>query len=61
MTDMEHKPNGWNLPINQMTDDEWTDYFECRKNMILNCLTKKEKQYLMKHINILKIEKNLLK
>ena len=31
MTDMEHKPNGWNLPINQMTEEEWKDYFECRK------------------------------
>ena len=31
MTDMEHKPNGWNLPINQMTEEEWIDYFECRK------------------------------
>ena len=31
MTDMDHKPNGWNLPINQMTDEEWKDYFECRK------------------------------
>lgn len=27
MTDMEHKPNGRNLPINQMTDEEWEDYY----------------------------------
>jgi len=31
MTDMQHKPNGWNLPINQMTEEEWKDYFECLK------------------------------
>ncbi|WP_202108054.1 hypothetical protein [Succinivibrio dextrinosolvens] len=27
MTDMEHKPNGWNIPINKMTDEEWEDYY----------------------------------
>ncbi|SFK60764.1 hypothetical protein [Succinivibrio dextrinosolvens] len=43
MTDMEHKPNGWNLPINQMTDDEWTDYFECRKKYDIKLSDKERK------------------
>ena len=23
MTDMNHKPNGWNEPLNRMTEEEW--------------------------------------
>ena len=30
MTDMQHKPNGWNEPLNQMTEDEWKEYFRLR-------------------------------
>ena len=43
MTDMEHKPNGWNLPINQMTEEEWKDYFECRKKYDIKLSDKERK------------------
>ena len=33
MTDMLHKPNGWNEPLNQMTDDEWKEYFRLREEL----------------------------
>ena len=33
MTDMLHKPNGWDEPLNQMTDDEWKEYFRLRKEL----------------------------
>ena len=43
MTDMEQKPNGWNLPINQMTEEEWIDYFECRKKYDIKLSDKERK------------------
>ncbi|SFK60745.1 hypothetical protein [Succinivibrio dextrinosolvens] len=43
MTDMDHKPNGWNLPINQMSDEEWKDYFECRKKFDISFSTDQRK------------------
>ena len=33
MTDMLHKPNGWNSPLNQMTEDEWKEYFRLREEL----------------------------
>ena len=33
MTDMQHKPNGWNEPLNQMTEDEWKEYFRLRDEL----------------------------
>ena len=30
MTDMLHKPIGWDDPLNQMTDGEWQEYFRLR-------------------------------
>ena len=33
MTNMQHKPNGWNEPLNQMTDDEWKEYFRLRDEL----------------------------
>ena len=33
MTDMQHKPNGWNEPLNQMTEDEWKEYFRLREEL----------------------------
>ena len=33
MTNMQHKPNGWNEPLNQMTEDEWKEYFRLREEL----------------------------
>ena len=33
MTDMLHKPNGWNSPLNQMSDEEWQEYFRLREEL----------------------------
>ena len=33
MTDMLHKPNGWNEPLNQMTEEEWQEYFRLREDL----------------------------
>ena len=33
MTDMLHKPNGWNSPLNHMTEDEWKEYFRLREEL----------------------------
>lgn len=31
MTDINHLPNGYELPENRMTREEWKHYFECRE------------------------------
>ena len=31
MTDINHLPNGYDLPENRMTREEWKHYFECRE------------------------------
>ena len=31
MTDLQHKPKGWNEPLNCMTDEEWKEYFHLRQ------------------------------
>ena len=33
MTDMLHKPNGWDSPLNQMTEEEWKEYFRLREDL----------------------------
>ena len=33
MTNIQRKPNGWNEPLNQMTDDEWKEYFRLRDEL----------------------------
>ena len=33
MTDMSHKPNGWDSPLNQMTEEEWKEYFRLREEL----------------------------
>ena len=33
MTDMQHKPNGWNVPLNRMTEEEWKEYFRLREEL----------------------------
>ena len=30
---MLHKPNGWNSPLNQMSDEEWQGYFRLREEI----------------------------
>ncbi|WP_202109168.1 hypothetical protein [Succinivibrio dextrinosolvens] len=66
MTDMQHKPNGWNLPINQMTEEEWKDYFDCRKKYDIklsdeeiNKITKEACNYLKDKEKYLKLTKKL--
>ena len=59
---MEHKPNGWNLPINQMTEEEWKDYFECRKKYDIKLSVDEEKTQYEKIMSFLHVnEKKLLK
>ena len=56
MTDMIHKPNGWNSSLNQMTEDEWKEYFRLReefdiemsKEEILDALQKVD-EFLISH------------
>lgn len=55
MTDMEHKPNGWNLPINQMTEEEWKDYFECRKKYDIKLSVDEEKTQYEKIMSFLHV------
>ncbi|SFK18660.1 hypothetical protein [Succinivibrio dextrinosolvens] len=55
MTDMDHKPNGWNLPINQMTDEEWKDYFECRKKYDIKLSVDEEKTQYEKIMSFLHV------
>lgn len=31
MTDLNHLPNGYDLPGNRMSKEEWKHYFKCRK------------------------------
>ena len=33
MTDLLHKPKGWNDPINQMSAEEWKEYFRLREEL----------------------------
>ena len=33
MTDMLHKPIGWDDPLNQMTEEEWKEYFRLREEL----------------------------
>lgn len=33
MTDLLHKPKGWNDPINQMSEEEWKEYFRLREEL----------------------------
>ena len=33
MTDMSHKPNGWDSPLNQMTEEERKEYFRLREEL----------------------------
>ena len=33
MTDMSHKPNGWDSPLNKMTEEEWKEYFRLREEL----------------------------
>ena len=33
MTDLLHKPKGWEDPINQMSEEEWKEYFRLREEL----------------------------
>lgn len=60
MTDIEHKPNGWNLPINQMTEEEWKDYFECRKKYDIRLSDEEIKKISREACNFLKNKEKYL-
>ncbi|SFS32832.1 hypothetical protein SAMN02910357_00163 [Succinivibrio dextrinosolvens] len=53
MTDMEHKPNGWNLLTNQMTEEQWKDYFECRKKYDIKLSDEEIKDILTKTLEFI--------
>ena len=50
MTDIQHKPNGWNEPLNQMTEDEWKEYFCLRKELDVE-MTEEELNKLSEQIS----------
>ena len=60
MTDMEHKPNGWNLLTNQMTEEEWKDYFECRKKYDIRLSDEEIKKISREACNFLKNKEKYL-
>ena len=33
MTNLLHKPKGWEDPINQMSEEEWKEYFRLREEL----------------------------
>ena len=57
MTDINHKPNGWNEPLNQMTDDEWKEYFRLREELDVE-YTEEELDKALLKINELLENKN---
>ena len=57
MTDMQHKPNGWNEPLNRMTDDEWKEYFRLREELDVE-YTEEELDKALLKINELLENKN---
>ena len=50
MTDIQHKPNGWNEPLNQMTEDECKEYFCLRKELDVE-MTEEELNKLSEQIS----------
>ena len=57
MTDMQHKPNGWNEPLNQMTEDEWKEYFRLREELDVEMSDEELKASLLKVNTLLKANK----
>ena len=49
MTDLLHKPKGWDDPINQMSEEDWKEYFRLREELDVE-YTKEE---LISYFNIL--------
>ena len=49
MTNMQHKPNGWNEPLNRMTEDEWKEYFRIREELDVE-MTEEE---IKEHFNLI--------
>ena len=52
MTYMLHKPNGWNEPLNQMTEEEWKEYFRLREDLDMEYSEEELEKALLK-INVL--------
>ena len=54
MTDMLHKPNGWNEPQNIMSEDEWREYFRLREVLDVEMNEEELKSSLLKVNELLK-------
>ena len=57
MTDMRHKPNGWNEPLNRMTEEEWKEYFRLREELDVEMSDEELKASLLKVNTLLKTNK----
>ena len=54
MTDLLHKPNGWNEPLNQMTEEEWQEYFRLREDLDVEYSEEELEKALLKINELLK-------
>ena len=58
MTAMLHKPNGWNEPLNQMTEEEWQEYFRLREDLDVEYSEEELDEALLKINQLLKNKNN---
>ena len=61
MTDMLHKPNGWNEPLNQMTEEEWQEYFRLREDLDVEYSEEELDEALLKINQLLKNKNEALR
>ena len=54
MTDMLHKPIGWDDPLNQMTEEEWKEYFRLREDLDVEMSEEEIVKTLKKVIYVIK-------
>ena len=57
MTDIQHKPKGWNEPQNIMSEDEWREYFRLREVLDVEMNEEELKSSLLKVNELLKAGK----
>ena len=57
MTDMLHKPIGWDDPLNQMTEEEWKEYFRLREDLDVEMSEEEIVKTLKKVIYLIKSNK----
>ena len=56
MTDLQHKPKGWNEPLNCMTDEEWKEYFHLRQVLDVE-MSEDEQRDLLDKIDLALVKK----